>query len=82
MRPRILKRGNDLAVKIPQNIADPANLRAGDFLEIHVVAETAIQTYRKAQIPTLAQLVAQITADNRHREIASGADVRREVVEW
>jgi antitoxin component of MazEF toxin-antitoxin module len=33
-------------------------------------------------MPTLAQLVSQITPENRYQEISTGAEVGKEVVEW
>jgi antitoxin component of MazEF toxin-antitoxin module len=33
-------------------------------------------------VPTLAQLVDQITPENRYSEVASGPEIGREIVEW
>jgi antitoxin MazE len=82
MRAQMLKWGNSLAVRIPRHIADEANLKAGDSLEIEVAAEGAVQIHRAGRIPPLAQLVAQITPENRYEEIATGAEIGREDVEW
>ena len=35
-----------------------------------------------ADVPTLAQLVAKITPENRYSEITTAAEVGKEVVEW
>jgi hypothetical protein len=32
--------------------------------------------------PTLAQMVAQITPENRYREVSPGAEIGKEVIEW
>lgn len=82
MRAQMLKWGNSLAVRIPKPIADQANLRAGDSLEIEVAAEGAVQLHRVGKIPALAQLVSQITPENRYGEISTGTEVGNEIVEW
>ncbi len=82
MRAQILKWGNSLAVRIPKSIAEEAELKAGDPLEIEVADRGAVQLNRVGKIPTLAKLVAQITPENRYAEIESGPEVGREAVEW
>ncbi len=82
MRGQILKWGNSLAVRIPKPIADEAKLRPGDALEIEVAAEGAVQLHRVGKVPTLAQLVSQITPENRYEEISAGPEVGKETVEW
>ena len=82
MQAQVLKRGNSLAVRIPKPIADGAHLQLGDPLEIAVAADGVVQIQRAGEIPTLAQLVAQITPENRYAEISLGAQIGREAVEW
>ena len=82
MRAQVLKWGNSLAVRIPKSIAEAAELKAGDPLEIEVADQGAVQLNRVGKIPTLAKLVAQITAENRYAEIEAGPEVGREAVEW
>ncbi len=82
MRAQVLKWGNSLAVRIPKPIADEAKLRPGDSLEIEVAAEGAVQFHRVGKIPTLGQLVSQITPENRYGEISTGPEVGKEVIEW
>lgn len=82
MRAQVLKWGNSLAVRIPKSIAEEAELKAGDPLEIEVADRGAVQLNRVGKIPTLAKLVAQITPENRYAEIVSGPEVGREAVEW
>lgn len=82
MRAQVLKWGNSLAVRIPKSIADEAELKAGDPLDIEVAARGSVQLNRAGKIPTLAKLVAQITPENRYEEIATGAAVGKEDVEW
>jgi antitoxin MazE len=82
MRSRLLKWGNSLAVRIPKPVAEEANLRVGDAIEIEVDAEGSVQLLRIGKVPTLAQLVSQITVENRYPELSAGPEVGKESVEW
>jgi antitoxin MazE len=82
MQSRMLKWGNSLAVRIPKPIADQAKLRAGDALEIEISPEGAVQVRRAGKVPTLTQLIAQITPENRYQEVSIGREVGKESVEW
>jgi len=82
MQAQVLKWGNSLAVRIPKAIADDARLELGDPLEIAVAADGALEMHRAGKLPTLAQMVAQITPENRYEEISSGPEIGRESVEW
>ena len=82
MQAQVLKWGNSLAVRIPKPIADDAHLQLGDPLEIAVAPDGAVQMHRVGEVPTLAQLVAQITPENRYAEIPLGVEIGREAVEW
>jgi antitoxin MazE len=82
MQAQMLKWGNSLAVRIPKTIADEAKLKVGDSLEIEVSAEGTVRLNRVGKLPTLAQLVSQITPENRYTEITTGPAVGKETVEW
>jgi antitoxin MazE len=82
MQAQVLKWGNSLAIRIPKPIADDAHLQLGDPLEIAVAADGVVQLHRVGEVPTLAQLVAQITPENRYAEISLGPETGREAVEW
>jgi antitoxin MazE len=82
MKTQMVKWGNSLAVRIPKHVVEGARLKEGDSLEIEAPAEGRVELRRATKIPTLAQLVAQITPENRYGEIATGAEVGKEVVEW
>jgi antitoxin MazE len=82
MRAQVLKWGNSLAVRIPKPVAEDAHIQVGDPLEIAVGADGVVQLHRVGKIPTLAQLVAQITPENRYAEVSVGSEIGREVVEW
>ena len=81
MKAQMVKWGNSLAVRIPKPVAEQARLKEGDSLEIEV-AEGCVELRRASRIPTLAKLVSQITPANRYDEVATGAEVGKEVVEW
>ncbi|MGA3071808.1 MAG: AbrB/MazE/SpoVT family DNA-binding domain-containing protein [Terracidiphilus sp.] len=82
MQAQVLKWGNSLAIRIPKPIADDAHLQLGDPLEIAVAADGVVQVHRVGEVPTLAQLVAQITPENRYPEVSLGPEIGREAVEW
>jgi antitoxin MazE len=81
MKTQMVKWGNSLAVRIPKPVVKEAKLKEGDSLEIEA-AEGRVELRRATRIPTLAQLVSQITPENRYAEIPVGAEVGKEVVEW
>lgn len=82
MKAQMVKWGNSLAVRIPKPVAEEAKLKKGDSLEIKAAADGHLELHRVTKLPTLAQLVSQITPENRYSEISTGAEVGREVVEW
>jgi antitoxin MazE len=82
MNTQMVKWGNSLAVRIPKPVVEEARMKEGDSLEIEVAAEGRIELRRASKIPTLAQLVSQITPENRYTEISSGAEVGKEVIQW
>ena len=57
---QIVKWGNSLAVRIPKPLAEEAGVREGDAIVIEAV-EGLINLRPKLRVPTLAELVAQIT---------------------
>jgi antitoxin MazE len=82
MKTQMVKWGNSLAVRIPKPVVEEAKLKEGDSLEIEAAAEGLVELRRPTRIPTLSQLVSQITPENRYGEISTGAEVGKEVVEW
>ena len=81
MKTQMVKWGNSLAVRIPKPVVEEARLKEGDSLEIEA-AEGRVELRRATKIPTLSQLVSQITPENRYAEISTGVEVGKEVVEW
>jgi len=82
MKVQMVKWGNSLAVRIPKPVVEKARLKEGDSLEVEAAAEGLVELRRPAKVPTLAQLVSQMTPENRYGEISTGAEVGKEVVEW
>jgi antitoxin MazE len=82
MRAQVLKWGNSLAVRIPRAVAEEAKLKAGDALEIAAPEEGSVAIHAIGKVPTLAQLIAEITPENRYEEISTSSAVGKEIVEW
>jgi antitoxin MazE len=80
-RTRVVKWGNSLAVRIPKVVAEEARLKEGDAILIEA-SEGHIELRRADRVPTLRQLVAQITPENRYEETEWGPDRGKELVEW
>ena len=78
---QVAKWGNSLAVRIPKAVAEQARLQEGDAVLIEVLSGH-IEVRPAERIPTLAELVAQITPENRYEKTDWGPDVGKEIVEW
>jgi antitoxin MazE len=78
---QLAKWGNSLAVRIPKSVAEQARLREGDSIVIEALAGR-IELRPAERIPTLEELVAQITPENRHGEIDWGPNRGKEIIEW
>jgi antitoxin MazE len=82
MKAQLVKWGNSLAVRIPQPVVKQARLKEGDPLEVEASADGQIEIRRTGKVPTLAQLVSQITPENCYGEISAGPVRGKESVEW
>jgi hypothetical protein len=51
-------------------------------LDIEVTEQGCVRLQRTGKIPLLAELVSQITPENRYPEIPTGPEVGKESVEW
>jgi antitoxin MazE len=80
-RAQLAKWGNSLAVRIPKSVAEEARLQEGDGILIEVL-KGRIELRPAERIPTLEELVAQITPESRREEADWGPDVGKEIVEW
>lgn len=78
---QIVKWGNSLAIRIPKPVAEKAGVEEGDAF-VFEAARGQIKLVRSERIPTLKELVAQITPENRYEEISTGPERGKEIVEW
>jgi antitoxin MazE len=78
---QVMKWGNSLAVRIPKAVAEKARIREGDSIVVEA-HKGHVHIRSVERIPTLEELVAQITAENRYGETNWGHDIGKEVVEW
>lgn len=77
MRVSIRKWGNSLALRIPRTFAADARLTSGSEVDV------AVENGRLVIVPvhsgpTLAALLAEVTPENLHAEVATGRPVGRE----
>lgn len=78
MRTRIQKWGNSLALRIPRALAEAAGLTQDSPVELRVIDGQLVVTSTAAHYH-LADLLAQITDENRHDEVDSGEPTGNEV---
>jgi antitoxin MazE len=78
MKSQIQKWGNSLAVRIPRAFAEEIGLSQGCHVEMTVEDGRLIVCPAKAERPTLAELLAEVTPENRHAEVDFGPPVGRE----
>lgn len=78
---QVAKWGNSLAVRIPKTVAEQARLQEGDSIVIEAL-DGHVELRPTERIPTLEELVAQITPANRHKELAAGPERGKEIIEW
>lgn len=79
MQAQLMKWGNSLAVRIPKPVAEAADLKEGDALEISVTHPGEVKLAAIPARRSLQQLVTEISDANRHDEVDWGASVGREV---
>jgi antitoxin MazE len=78
---QVVKWGNSLAVRIPKPVAEAAGVSEGDPIIIEA-AQGEISLRCEPRIPTLQELVSQITPENRYGETRTGPARAKENVEW
>jgi len=79
MKTRVQKWGNSLAVRIPKCFAEEAGLRDRLTVEVSVIkGKLVVAPVADKPKFTLKRLLSQITEDNVHGEIATGAAVGKE----
>jgi len=75
MKTRIQKWGNSLALRIPRTYATETGLDVNTPVEVQVVDGRLIITPLIPITYELDDLLAQVTDENRHNEIETGASV-------
>lgn len=78
----VLKWGNSLAVRLPKQVAAEARFQQGDRIRLEVDGTGTVRIAHA--FPTLDELVAKITPENRYTESDAGivGTAGKEVVEW
>lgn len=69
----VQKWGNSLAIRIPSMVAEQIAIQQGTEIEMSV-GERAITLIPLRKKPTLDELLAKITPENRHAEIVFGTE--------
>jgi len=70
--------GNSLAVRIPSPIAEKAELHEGVSVDIEAVGDGVLRLTPLKHAPSIDELVAEITDENRHEEADWGSPVGNE----
>ena len=78
---QVMKWGNSLAVRIPKIVAEEVRIQEGDAIVIEA-RKGSVELRPVERIPSLEELVAQITKENRYDEMDWGSDRGKEIVEW
>ena len=78
---QIVKWGNSLAIRIPKPVAKEAGVNEGDAIELKA-QQGEIKVRLRERVPTLQELVSQITPENRHGETLVDTEIGKEIVEW
>jgi antitoxin MazE len=76
---QVAKWGNSLAVRIPKVVAEDAQLREGEPVTVTIPIEGGLLIKPSRRKYQLKQLVAQITAKNRHEETDWGKPKGKEL---
>jgi antitoxin MazE len=68
MKTQIAKWGNSMAVRIPKTVADAANLRPGDYVEMTAEGLGVVRLRKKKGKESLKDLIREISPANVHTE--------------
>ena len=79
---QIVKWGNSLAIRIPKPVAEEAGVRVGDPIVVEAVNGRIQLRPDKKRIPSLQELVVQITPENRYAAVKTGRARGHEDIEW
>jgi antitoxin MazE len=79
MRARVQRWGNSLALRIPHAFGRELNLRPESSVDMTIDAGRLILVpIEDSVVPTLSQLLDQVSDENRHAEVESGQPVGNE----
>lgn len=78
MKVRVQKWGNSLAVRIPKPLAEETAIRSGSTIDISRVEDALVIRPVADTEYRLEELVAGITAENRHEEAPTGEPAGKE----
>jgi antitoxin MazE len=76
---RLQKWGNSLAVRIPKGFAEELGIGEESQIEIKLIDSSIVIRPKLRTIPSLKELVAGITEENRHPEYDWGPPVGKEI---
>lgn len=78
MQTKIQKWGNSLALRIPKVLALDAHIKEGTLIDIAVSNGEIVAKPTRKPAFDLKTLVARISPDNVHNEVATGEPIGRE----
>lgn len=76
MQTKVTKWGNSLGVRIPQWVAEKAEINDGAIVEISLKDDIIVIKKKKL---SLDEMLNDITAENLHSEVDTGSAVGREI---
>lgn len=74
---KVQKWGNSLAIRIPSAFAEQLMLKQGSEVDLSLDGDLLIIKPRRSR-PSLSALLAQVTDENIHSEVATGEPTGRE----
>ncbi|NLB73768.1 MAG: AbrB/MazE/SpoVT family DNA-binding domain-containing protein [Firmicutes bacterium] len=78
MLTKVQKWGNSLAIRIPSALAEQLMVKQGSEVNLLLDGDRLVIKPRRSE-PSLSALLAQVTDENIHSEVATGEPTGREV---
>ncbi|HBK59879.1 MAG TPA: AbrB/MazE/SpoVT family DNA-binding domain-containing protein [Firmicutes bacterium] len=78
MLAKVQKWGNSLAIRIPRGLAEQLKVQQNSEVDLSLDGDRLVIRPRRSE-PSLAALLAQVTDENTHAEVAAGEPIGREV---
>lgn len=79
MQIKVAKWGNSLGIRIPQLLAEQAEINDGAVVEIEIKDETILIRKIRNKKLSLEELLKEINTENLHREMETGFPAGREI---